>query len=311
MHEALRNNNLLCAKQIKSNSIKEVLSWYEKQKFTKTILKPEYSSGSEGVHFCRNKNELIQAFEEVIGTMNVCGVANTELVVQEYLSGPEYIVNTMSGDGEHFVTDIWLGIEEEEEALSADLYARLVHPEEQHYEALTNYVKQVLSCVGISTGPSHVEVRYSPKGPVLIEIAARLSGGISQKAFSLATGLNPIELAVDCYIRPDKALKALNKKRKLQHAQLVYFYSDISGVIVNKPDLSKMYKLKSVQDILVSMDLGGLLYKTDEIPARQGYAYLVNESKSDLEKDYQEFLILEKELYENILGLSTCTHTQN
>ena len=38
MHETLRNNNLLCAKQIRSHSIKEILSWYEKQTFKK--IKP-------------------------------------------------------------------------------------------------------------------------------------------------------------------------------------------------------------------------------------------------------------------------------
>jgi biotin carboxylase len=311
MHEALRNHNLLCAKQIKSHSLEEILYWYKKQPFRKTILKPEYSAGSDGVCFSKNKKELIEAFEAVIGTTNFCGVVNTELVVQEYLSGPEYIVNTMSVNGEHFVTDIWLGIDEEEEALSADLYARLIHPGEQHYEELTNYVKEVLSCVGINTGPSHVEVRYSPKGPVLIEIAARLSGAISQKAFSLATGLNPIELAVDCYVRPDEAVKALNKKRNLKHAKFVYFYSNTSGTIIKKPDLSKMYEIESVKDILISMDLGSPLYKTDEIAARQGYAYLVNEDKEDLGKDYKQFLVLEKELYSDILGHSTCIHIQN
>ncbi len=311
MHEALRNNGLLCAKQIKSGSLEEVLSWYEKQTFTKTILKPEYSVRSDGVHFCTNKEELVSSFQKVIATINFCGIVNTDLVVQEYLSGPEYIVNTMSVNGEHFVTDVWLGLDEDEEKLSGDLYAKLLHPSEEHYDELEHYVKQVLSCVGINTGPSHVEVRYSPKGPVLIEIGARLPGAVSQKAFSLATGLNPVELAVDCYVRPEEALKTLRKKRQLQHAKLVYFYSSTSGLIVNRPDFSKMYELQSVQDILASMNVGGVLHKTGDVAGRQGYAYLVNENTKTLESDYKKFVILEKELYRHILGIPICTDTQN
>ena len=274
-------------------------------------MKPEYSAGSEGVHFCKNKDDLIDAFEKVIGTTNFCGIVNTALVVQEYLPGPEYIVNTMSVNGEHFITDVWLGIDEDEEKLSADLYAVLVHPGEEYYDELASYVKQVLSCMGINTGPAHVEVRYSPKGPVLIEIGARIQGGMSRKAFSFATGIDPVELAIDCYIRPHEALKTLHKKRQLRYARLVYFSSEISGLIINKPDLSKMYDLESIQDILISMNSGDWLHKTDEIPGRQGYAYLANTNQQNLTRDYERFLILEKELYLDMLGISTCTHIQN
>ena len=143
MHEVLRSADLLSAQQIRSNDVEEIFTWYQKQNFKKVILKPEYSAVSDNVSLCKNKNEIARAFEQIMTTTNLYGIENTTLVVQEYLCGPEYIVNTISVGGKHFVTDIWLGIDEREEDISADLYADLVHPSQKNYKELVHYVKQV------------------------------------------------------------------------------------------------------------------------------------------------------------------------
>ena len=302
MHEALRMDGLLSAHQIKSTSIEEVLAWYSQQAFQKIVVKPEYSALSEGVSFCTNQEDIIRAFQTTIGTRNVYGCINNALVVQEYMYGEEYIVNTMSVEGEHFITDIWVGVDEDEEKISADLYARLLYPEEEQYTVLSHYLKQVLDCVGIKTGPAHVEVRCTPIGPVLIEINPRLAGALSPKAFKYATGFNPVELTVDAYVNPERALQALRQNRTLRHARFVYFNSDLSGLIVQQPDLSKIYSLQSVQDVLLIVRKGDFLYKTSDITGRPGYAYLVNDDLALLDKDYQRFLVLEKELYRAMLS---------
>jgi len=302
MHEALKVEHLLSAEQIKSASIDEILKWYREQTFQKVVVKPEYAASSEGVTFCKNETEVIRAFQTTIDTKNFCGIINDELVVQEYLSGDEFIVNTMSVNGEHFITDIWLGVDEDEEKISADLYARLLHPEEENYTALSDYVKKVLSCVGLNTGPAHVEVRCTPKGPALIEIGARLSGTLSPKACQFATGFNPIELAVDTYVRPERAVQMLRQGRgALRHAKLVYFCSNTAGTILHQPDLTPLYALPSVQDMMIMVRKGDYLLKTSEVAGRPGFAYLVHDDPEKLEQDYKQFLKLEQALYQSML----------
>ncbi|MDF1757562.1 MAG: ATP-grasp domain-containing protein [Legionellaceae bacterium] len=301
MHEMLHKNNLLAAKQIKSSSIEEILTWYDKQSFIYVVVKPEYGASSEGVFFCKNKDDIIFAFNKNVNLKNIFGLINFELVVQEYLFGPEYIVNSISIKGEHYITDIWLGVDDDEEKISADLYAELIQNDNHVYKELSYYVKKVLSCTGVSKGPAHTEVRYTPRGPALIEIGARLAGYVSPKSVFSAIGLNPITLAVNSYVRQNIALDTLKKMRKPKHALFVYFYSTVDGVIQNDPDLSKMYSLASTQEVFFPLNIGDLLYKTDDISGRQGYAYLVNDSKLQLKKDYNQFIQLEKELYHNIL----------
>jgi len=42
------------------------------------------------------------------------------VVVQEYLEGDEYIVNTVSREGKHFVTDIWCGYSRQNDKISCE-----------------------------------------------------------------------------------------------------------------------------------------------------------------------------------------------
>lgn len=302
MHEALRADGLLAARQIKSAKLEEVLIWYSAQDLRKVVVKPEYAARSEGVSFCESENDVIRAFEMTVGTTNLFGIVNAELVVQEYLYGAEYMVNTMSVNGEHFVTDVWVGVDDDEEEISADLYAELLHPEDEHFAALSEYVKQVLTCVGIDTGPAHVEVRWTPGGAALIEIGARLAGAMSSKAFRHATGFDPVQLTVDAYVRPDRALQALLLGGQSRCARLVFFHSDLGGLVHREPDLSEMYSLESVLDVLVMVRAGDLMQKTDDMSGRPGYAYLVHETQSRLDEDYRRFRILENHLYRAMLG---------
>ena len=163
------------------------------------------------------------------------------------------------------------------------------------------HYQQVLSCVGVNTGPTHLEIRCTPKGPCLIELGARLEGGISPRSVYSATGLNPIITTVESYVRPEKALIKLKQKRLLKYARHVYFHSDVSGIVKHKPELKDFYKLPSMHEIILLIKVGDMLYETDKIPGRQGYAYLIHVDLLVLERDYKHFLILEKELYKKLI----------
>jgi len=301
MHEALRSEGLLAARQIRSDSLEEILLWYRRQPFQKVVSKPEFAARSEGVVFCEDEVDLVRAFEQTIGTTNLFGIVNDKLVVQEYLPGAEYMVNTMSVDGRHFITDIWVGVDEREEPISTDLYAELLNPRDEDYVPLADYVCNVLACLGVETGPAHVEVRRTPKGPALIEIGARLAGAMSPRAFELAIGLDPVQLTVDAYVCPHRALQALQSDRVTRNARLVYFHSDRGGTVARPADLSEMYSLESVREVLLTVRRGDYLPKTSDTNTRPGYAYLVHADPMRLTEDYARFRIMEQRLYESIL----------
>ncbi|MFO2905999.1 hypothetical protein SCN93_15400 [Legionella pneumophila serogroup 1] len=81
---------------IKSNSTDEFLAWINNNNlFTKgVVIKPLKSAGTDSVHACFNEQELIEAVNQNIGKVNQLNFKNDDLMVQEYLIGTEYVVDS-------------------------------------------------------------------------------------------------------------------------------------------------------------------------------------------------------------------------
>ena len=69
-------------------------------------MKPQYCAASVGVRICSNRQEMIDAVEEVLNSPGLYGHDLKELVIQERIIGQEYVVNTMSCDGVHRITTL-------------------------------------------------------------------------------------------------------------------------------------------------------------------------------------------------------------
>lgn len=71
------------------------------------VVKPSTGAGSEFVTLCYTEEDIRVAYEMVDGMMTSQGTDARVLVVEEYIEGPEYVVNTVSYDGVAVVTDLW------------------------------------------------------------------------------------------------------------------------------------------------------------------------------------------------------------
>lgn len=71
------------------------------------VIKPATSAGSEGVRIVHTRQEAYDAFDAVDGATNRMNLRNDGVVVQEYLDGAMYIVNTVSAEGAHKVSEVY------------------------------------------------------------------------------------------------------------------------------------------------------------------------------------------------------------
>ena len=103
------------------------------------------------------------------------------MLLQEFVGGDEYVVDTVSRDGEHKVAAIWRYDKRTLNGSSIVYYGmRLLHPEaEPHLRATVRYVIGVLDALHIQHGATHTEVKVpsAERGAVLIEANCRLHGG--------------------------------------------------------------------------------------------------------------------------------------
>jgi cysteine synthase A len=159
------------------------------------VVKPADDSGSNAVLRCDDVAAArAQAAAVLAVTTNVRGqpTAGTALV-EEYLAGPEVSVETFSVDGRvscvgvtakgvtggpHFV--------EHQHVFPAELPAAVTAQAEET-------TARALAATGFALGACHVEVKLTGAGPAVVEINARLAGGMIPELVALATGVDLLE----------------------------------------------------------------------------------------------------------------------
>ncbi|CAN0416316.1 unnamed protein product, partial [Discosporangium mesarthrocarpum] len=73
----------------------------------KAVVKPLDSAGTDDVFLVTSREEAKECFSIIDGKVNGLGSVNEGALVQEYLDGTEYVVDSVSRDGVHRVCAIW------------------------------------------------------------------------------------------------------------------------------------------------------------------------------------------------------------
>merc|ERR1712146_883165 len=114
MGEVIRNAGILAVKQIYTDSRNEILDFIDsvrKDKIDsnnfKIVLKPVDSAGADGVYMASSIEEAKEAFDCLLGSSTIFETVNSKVLVQEYLKGIEYVIDSVSLHGEHRCTALW------------------------------------------------------------------------------------------------------------------------------------------------------------------------------------------------------------
>ncbi|MER8389334.1 acetyl-CoA carboxylase biotin carboxylase subunit family protein [Mesorhizobium sp. M1380] len=149
------------------------------------IVKPAVGSGSTGVRLCRSLDELAEHTTYLLGGKHIWR-SSPSILVEEFAEGPHYCIDIMGNDV--------IGIS----ALDFDGPPHFVYRECTYPAVLTddehNHVADVsLSCLralGLGWGPTNVELRWTKRGPVVIEVNPRLAGSPAPQLVQLAYGVD-------------------------------------------------------------------------------------------------------------------------
>ncbi|WP_460046900.1 ATP-grasp domain-containing protein [Pseudomonas sp. S2_H01] len=289
MGEALRRAGLPHAHQLKMNARNDLDEQIAMIKKWPVVVKPLNSAGSDGVSICHNGTELKTKAALLFGQVNKLGSVNDELLVQERLFGQQYIVNTISERGRHFITEVWKDdrIEVEGAGLIYDKELNM-DIDDASLKDINHYTFQVLDALEITHGPSHVELMCTEEGPRLIEVSARLQGGISHKAVSTAIGESHISITALLLGSRLKLHKYLSTRSRTAELMAVSLISKSDGVIVSSHIEDTACKLDSFYEFVSCPMVGDTLYKTIDLFTCPGVLYLLHQDSSVLQRDYQK-----------------------
>lgn len=249
MHEALAAAGLPALASRATADPDEALAFAESLGQWPVVLKPLRSAATEGVTFCRDADELRRALGLLLGTQTQFGETNLQVLVQQCAHGREFVVNTVSRQGRHVITDIW-EYHKIPTPGGAPLYDRtmLVRELGPEHHALVDYTLAALDALGVRFGPAHTEVMLTARGPVLIESGARPMGGsVPQEPLRESLGHTQLSWALDSLVDGEAfAAHACEPYRPTRSFCIKSLISSREGELASIPAIALAARLPSI-----------------------------------------------------------------
>jgi len=263
MIEQVAARGLRTPRQVRVTDAAQIKAWHAGVG-GRIVVKPLRSAAGDGVAFCDTVAESEAAYQAIAGRDNIFSLPNLGAVAQEYLVGEEYIVNTVSREGRHQVTDVWgsgrLALNGIRDLL---VESELIDPATRDYEPLVAYAREVLDALGIRFGAAHLEIKMTPGGPCLVEAAARISGGELPYYATEAIGESQLRWLVDCYVRPDRFDERYGEQYRIKHHfAWAALASPVGGTLNGYRDVDKIEALESFREMRIFVSPGELIKPT-------------------------------------------------
>ena len=297
--EALRALKLNACGQMLAESVDDVERFLREKPAASTfkaVVKPVEGAGSDGVFICDSPDAVRKAYESLEGTKNVLGLTNYAVLLQEYLRGDEYVVDTVSRSGVHKCVAIWKYDKRMFNGSSVVYFGMRLMPvdAEPQLQTMIDYIFRVLGALGIRNGAIHSEVKLEDRGPVLIEANCRLHGGEGTWApmAEACLGYSAISALLDAHLDPIAfAALPVTPSAFQAHAMEAKLRSGVSGLLksIDTSAMKAIRALPSYQSEMLGVAVGKRIELTIDAVTACGNVNLVNEDLAQLQADYDEF----------------------
>lgn len=289
MIEAVRAAGLRCAGQLRSSDVEEIVAGVPALGGYPVVVKPLAGSGSQGVAICADESQVRRGVLDLLGTTTMYGQTNADVLVQSYIDGPEYVVDTVSRDGERYTSGVWRY--EKRRHGTRNLYHLDVVADPGHPAVtdLVGYTHAVLDALGIRHGAAHAEVIMTADGPALVEVGARLNGTAAPEFDRGCLGADQAQVTALAYLDPGRFHREFAGRtyRKLRHGFLYEVPNELDGRIarIDEVVLAEIDRLESVRMRMMRVRAGGRIRPTEDLPSSPMLVYMSHESRAALLRD--------------------------
>lgn len=233
------------------------------------VVKPAALSASRGTRLLTDPAEL-PAWGDELAALAYSG----PLLVEEYLRGPEFSVETMTVRGEHHVIGV-----------TRKLLGPLPHfverghlfgePETAETRAVAALAVELLDAVGYQCGPAHTEVILTADGPRIVESQARLGGDKIPDIIGHARGFD-VKRAMFAALAGRTSLP--EPGGSVGH---IAYFSFPTGVLRSVTGLEKARALDYVDTLSFPFVPGDVLPETVSSKTRHGFVILTGSEDAE------------------------------
>jgi len=296
MQTALSAKGLRSVRQSRVDSVETAREWLLLHDSRPIIVKPALSAGSDNVYLCHTLDESLSAVEEILGATNLLGQINRDALLQEYLEGREWVVDTVSCNGRHVVTNVGRYLK-----LTTDCsrviyrHSEFMSPAKDEFRELIEYATRVNDAVGVRYGAAHHEIIWTKSGPTLVEVNARMHGGDATKALRCCHPVSQLDLAVDAHVAPDAFAEKAKQPFRFSRYLIAHFLISKSAGSVSA--VATEATLRTIPSYLGASlpKVGASITKTISLTTAPGYIWLANEDEAALWRDQQLLMDMERD----------------
>jgi biotin carboxylase len=230
------------------------------------VVKPVNESGSQDVVLCHSEPQVRVHLRRILSArvnardQPVPRVA----LVEEYLDAPEYSVEMFSTAGRATCVGITA------KSVSGNPY---FVESGHHYPAalspsatkqLITLARDALDAAGIREGPSHIEAKLSSSRAAVVEINARLAGGMIPELVRLVDGIDLIEQQIRAAAGMPVDLTPVAREDRC--AAIRFLMAEQGGQVVSVSGVEEAQAQPGVRRVLVSATPGSHV-----VPAQDAY----------------------------------------
>ena len=236
------------------------------------VVKPLVLSGSRGVIRANDVEELRSAFLRVAALLRSPDVAQRRdpdlerVLIEEFVPGPEVALEGLLMRGHLHV----LALFDKPDPLDGPYFEETLYvtPSRQPaplQDAIAREVSRGCAALGLVEGPVHAELRLSPAGPRILEIAARSIGGLCGRALRFGVGVTLEELI----LRHALGLGGEPPPRERSSSGVLMLPIRGRGVLQEVRGVDGARRVPLIEDVVITAHL-----REEIIPLPEGASYL-------------------------------------
>ncbi len=211
------------------------------------VMKPTDNAGSHGVVLAHDLDELKRSFEY----SHSC-VRKGTVIIEEYLEGDEVSVECMVVNGDVNVLQIT-----DKLTTGAPHFVEMGHSQPTKHPAnIADEIRKVAvaacKAVGINKGPAHVEMMVTSRGPVMIELGARMGGdNITTALVPLSTGIDMVKETIKVALGEEPDVK-----NKISKGSAIRYFKVPYGRIESIDGVDEANSVSGVSQIIFTKGVG-------------------------------------------------------
>jgi biotin carboxylase len=238
------------------------------------VLKPLIFSASRGVIRADDPGGFVRAWSRIAKLLHDTRAerraredgAAGQVLVEAFVPGAEVALEGLLRGGRLEV----LAIFDKPDPLDGPFFEETIYvTPSRHPAALLAAVERIAAegarALGLAEGPVHAELRLSPAGPVVLEIAARSIGGLCSRTLRFGAGLSLEEVLVAHAM----GLPLASLRREARASGVMMLPIPRRGILHAVRGVEAARAVPGVEDVVVTAPLG-----REVVPLPEGDAYL-------------------------------------